>query len=534
MSTTQPTTRQELYDRIRESSRDEVILEEMIRLGFWPRDGEAPGDPAEEIRRRGELERMLRSLATERTRLQDPEAIKQAIRKQRMEESRRKRKETKERRLRERVERARAWRERKKREILYLGPEVSAGLNAGECDQAKLSQSGLPVAGTAAELAGAMEISVGELRFLAFARRTSTTTHYKRFTIPKKTGGRRLISAPMPRLKRAQEWILQNILEKVALHEAAHGFRRGRSIVTNARPHVGADVVINCDLKDFFPTVTYRRIKGLFRRLGYSESVATILGLICSEPEVDRVELDGRTWYVTRDERFLPQGAPTSPAITNIICRGLDARLTHTAGRLGFTYTRYADDMTFSGSAEAAANAGRLLRRVRYTADKEGFQVHPDKTRVLHRSRRQEVTGLVVNQRVNVSRKVLRNFRATLFQIDRDGPAGKHWGHSDDVIASIEGFANFVRMVDPEKGTAFQRQVQAVIRKHGRGGGRPRVERARWVPRTPAPQEGPVPVEVALAGGLPPEVLSVEIASAGQPPRRAQQPPKKKQWWKFW
>ncbi|NQT37137.1 MAG: RNA-directed DNA polymerase [Planctomycetes bacterium] len=506
----QPTTRQELYDRIRESSKNEVILEEMIRLGFWPRGDTIPEDPADEIRRRGELERQLRSLVTERARLGNVEALKKALRKQRLDQSRQKQKETKERRLRERAERAEAWKKRKAHEIGYLGEGVSAGLDNHQGDHEKLTAAGLPVFDTPEQLARAMGIGVGELRFLAFNRRTSTTSHYRRFLLPKKTGGHRKISAPMPRLKRAQEWVLATILEKVALHDAAHGFRRGRSIVTNARPHVGADVVMNLDLKDFFPTVVYRRIKGVFRNLGYSESVATVLGLLCSEPEVDEVRLDGRTYYTARSKRFLPQGAPTSPALTNIICRGFDARLSRTAADLGFAYTRYADDVTFSGPGLPAENIGRALRRIEHIAGAEGFEVHPGKTRVLRSCSRQEVTGLVVNQRVNVSRKMLRRFRATLFQIERDGPAGKHWGHTDDVIAAIEGFANFVAMVDAEKGKGFKRQVERIIQKHGRGGGRVRVQRSRWV-------------------SSPPPVAAV-VDTVESPP----EPEKKKPWWKFW
>jgi retron-type reverse transcriptase len=460
-------TRQELYDRIRTSSKDEVILEEMIRLGFWPREAGGPaGDPAEEIRR-GELERLLVSLTTERVRLQDTEAIKIAWRQQRMEESRLRRQENKERRLRERRERAEAWQRRKAQEILYLGEGVSAGLNEVASDDARLIAAGLPVLHRAEEMAAAMKISLGQLRFLAYARRVSSVSHYKRFQIPKKSGGMRQISAPMPRLKRAQEWVLRNILEKVPLHDAAHGFRRGRSIVSNATPHAGTDVVVNLDLQDFFPTITYRRIRGVFRKLGYCEQVATILALLCSEPQVDTVQLDGRTYHVARGERFLPQGAPTSPAITNLLCRRLDARLSRVAATLGFRYTRYADDLTFSASGESAANVGRILRRVRYVVEQEDLRVHPDKTRVWRRGRRQEVTGLVVNQRVNVSRQLLRRFRATLFQIEKDGPEDKRWGSSSNVLRSIYGFANFVAMVDAARGRPFRERVQAILRKYG-------------------------------------------------------------------
>jgi retron-type reverse transcriptase len=272
----------------------------------------------------------------------------------------------------------------------------------------------------------------------------------------------------MPRLKRAQEWVLREILEKVEPHPAAQGFRKGRSIVSNASPHVGAEVVVNLDVEQFFPTVTRRRIRGMFRSFGYGEQVATILSLLCSEPEAQEVELDGQVYHVARTERFLPQGAPSSPAITNVLCRGLDARLSRIAGSLGFQYTRYADDMTFSGSGPATGNVGRLLRRVRFVIEKEGFRVHPDKTRVLRRGRRQEVTGLVVNDRVNVPREALRRFRATLYQIERDGPEGKRWGNSADVLSAVEGFANFVAMVDPERGEALRGRVRAILDRYRR------------------------------------------------------------------
>jgi retron-type reverse transcriptase len=465
-------TRQELYDRIQASSKDEVILEEMVRLGFWPREGALAGDPAEEIRRRGELERLLVSLTTEKARLQNPEAIKKAWREQRMAESRRKRQENKERRERERLDRAAAWQRRKAQEVLYLGAGVSAGLNNLAGDDARLAAAGLPVLHRADQLAAAMKIPLGQLRFLCFARRVSPVSHYKRFEIPKKSGGMRQISAPMPRLKQAQEWVLRNVLDRVPIHDAAHGFCRGRSIVSNAAPHVGADVVVNLDLKDFFPTITYRRIRGLFRKLGYSEHLATVFALLCSEPRVEAVQLDGRTWYVARGERFLPQGAPTSPAITNVLCRRLDARLAHVARQLGFRYTRYADDLTFSASGESAANVGRVLRRARYVVEKEDLRVHPDKTRVWRKGRRQEVTGLVVNKKVSVSRQILRRFRATVFQVERDGPEGKHWGSSRNVLHSLHGFANFVAMVDPARGRPLRERVRALLRKYRPGAAR--------------------------------------------------------------
>jgi retron-type reverse transcriptase len=144
-------------------------------------------------------------------------------------------------------------------------------------------------------------MGVKKLRFIAFSRKTS---HYIRFQIPKKTGGKRDISVPMPQLKQAQEWILHNILEKLELHNAAHGFRCGRSIVTNAQPHLGAEAIVNIDLKDFFPSISYKRVKGLFKSFGYSEAASILFGLICTEPKVKEVELDGKPNLLLLRERI--------------------------------------------------------------------------------------------------------------------------------------------------------------------------------------------------------------------------------------
>ena len=464
--TEQPRTRQELYDRIRTLGREAFILEEMIRYGFWPPEGELPQDPADEIRQRSKLQKELNQLRQQHRQLQDEEKQRRQLRKQRLLESRQKRKEKKEQRERERQARAEAWQQRQQQEIVYLGSEVSAGLGETQSNPPALQEAGLPQLSTAAEIAEAMGITLGELRFLAFDRQTSTVSHYIRFKMPKKTGGDRLISVPMPRLKQAQHWVLHNILEKIPVHPNAHGFLPGRSIVSNARPHLGAAIVINCDLKDFFPSISYKRVKGLFRSFGYSEAVATILGLICTAPDVEEVELDGQTYYVAMSDRYLPQGSPASPAISNLICRNCDRRLTGMADALRFTYTRYADDLTFSSSQDNY-HIRTLLRRTESILSYESFTLHPDKTRVLRgKSSQLEVTGVVVNEKLNIDRKLLRKFRATLHQIEREGLQGKRWGNSTNVLSSIQGFANFVAMVDPEKGQRFQEQVHRIRQKY--------------------------------------------------------------------
>ncbi|MCA9718219.1 MAG: RNA-directed DNA polymerase [Myxococcales bacterium] len=520
----QPSTREELYERIRNSSKDEVILEEMVRLGFWPAASGQPGDPGDEIRRRGELQRKLNDLRTKVSRLYNEQQLISDQRKQRLAESRRKRQETKERRERERQQKAELWRQRKEREVLYLGDGVSGGLLERKTDQARLVGGGLPVLAGPEAVAASMGITVGALRFLAYSRRVSRISHYRRFSIPKKTGGRRLISAPMPRLKAAQRWILENILERVPVHEAAHGFLERRSIVTNAVPHVGADVVINLDLKDFFPTVTYERVKGLFVSLGYSESVATVLALLSTEPEVAELELDGNSYYAAQGPRHLPQGSPASPAITNLLCRRLDRRLQGLARKHGYQYTRYADDLTFSARgmvSTRSSEVGRLLRGVADIVTHEGFEVHPEKTRVMRRGRRLEVTGIVINDKLSVDRKTLRRFRATLFQVERDGPEGKRWGESKDLMAALLGYASFVAMVDPQRGRPLISRVRAVHRAHG------------YQPAAPKRRAAP-PTAASTAPSSPARDTTASVPTPDRDPDPTPPPGKKKKKWKLW
>ena len=223
------------------------------------------------------------------------------------------------------------------------------------------------------------------------------------------------------------------------------------------------------------------------------------------------------TYYVARGERTLPQGAPTSPAITNLICRGLDARLSRIAEEMGFVYTRYADDLTFS-SANRGANVGRLIRRVRFVVSREDFKVHPNKTRVFRTGRRMEVTGLTVNEKINVSRKELRRFRAALHQIERDGPEGKTWGNSSDVLSAIDGYAQFVSMVSPEKGKKFQDQVARIFSKHG------------------APQLDYIRRETWLEPSSTNESAMDSAVTQRDPSASASEADGKdsKKWWKFW
>ena len=312
------------------------------------------------------------------------------------------------------------------------------------------------------------------LRWLVFHREVDTGTHYHRWHVPKRDGSLRLISAPKPQLKAAQRWIARNITEHLPVHGAAHGFVPGRSTVTNAAVHAGAEVVIKLDLQGFYPTITMPRVKGLMRKAGYGEQVATILALLCTESPREIIELNGKAHHVAIGPRSLPQGAPTSPSITNALCLRLDRRMQGLATKLGFRYSRYADDLTFSWhQADADAPVGKLLHRVRSIVGAEGFAVHPAKTRVMRSGRRQKVTGLVVNgvsaaegapevPPARVPRKLRRMLRAALHNRTqgKDGP---------ESLDRLHGFAAYVYMTDPRQGQALLERAAAL--REGAAGG---------------------------------------------------------------
>jgi retron-type reverse transcriptase len=455
------TVRQELYDRIRESSKDEVVLEEMKRMGFWAKNENGPTVPELLIKKEGELIKELNKLYEEKRKYQNREAVLKEMRLKRMADTRLKREENKKKKELQRLEKAEAWKKQKDTEIIYLGEGVSVGLNNTGNNAAALQKHNLPVFNNEHELAQAIGITLKELRFLSFSRKVSTVSHYRKFYIPKKSGGNRLISAPMPRLKHVQYWILENIFNRIPVHPAVHGFALQRSIISNAQPHIGKAVVVNIDVKDFFPSIHYKRVKGLLQQLGFSEKIAVILALLCTEAVTEEVTIDGQHYFVQKGNRVLPQGAPTSPAITNILCYKLDKRLQGLANTNQCQFTRYADDITFSFD-NPGTNAQQLVWRIKKILADEGFTVHPDKIRIMRKGAHQEVTGIVVNEKAGIPRKKLRQFRAVLHQLKTKEAAALKWGHGN-LASAVTGYANFVKMVKPAQGAAFQQQIVALL-----------------------------------------------------------------------
>jgi len=376
------------------------------------------------------------------------------------------RKQRKEQKKAEAAERKRRHAEdvarQKQFDVVFLGRGVSGGLADRRANVEKLQRLQLPTLATPADLANALNLSIPRLRWLAFHSEAAAVTHYVRFQVPKKSGGLRELSAPHRDLAAAQQWILMHILEKIPAHVAAHGFVPGCNTLSNAGPHVGRAAVANLDLKDFFPSISFPRVKGIFQELGFSPAVATVLALLCTECPRRKVEYAGRVLHVATGPRALPQGACTSPALSNLLARRLDSRLAGLAGKLGFTYTRYADDLTFSGSGEAAAKLGYLLARVRHIVAGENLTVNEGKTRVQRPGTRQTVTGIVVNKRPNVPRRVTKRLRAILHQAAKSGLAAQNRDRRDNFPHWVGGMIAYVQMVNPDKGRRLREQFAKV------------------------------------------------------------------------
>jgi RNA-directed DNA polymerase len=260
---------------------------------------------------------------------------------------------------------------------------------------------------------------------------------YRVTSIPKRSGGQRTIEEPAAALKIFQRKFLAEYLNKLSLHAACHGFRKGHSIATNASPHTNKEVVINLDIKDFFPTISSARVYGLFRSVGFEDQALRFVTDAC----------------VFRGH--LPQGAPTSPMIANLVCRRLDARMAGLAKVMEGDYTRYADDMTFSGSEKIV----KYIPLIKSIVEDEGFVVSMPKLRIFRQGSRQDVTGLTVNKMVSVPRAIRRRLRAAIHQFGGNGIA--KWKGNEIGLPELLGHINYISSIQPDVGGKFRAELKA-------------------------------------------------------------------------
>ncbi len=330
---------------------------------------------------------------------------------------------------------------------------------------------------TPGDLAARLNLGQGELawfsdpRMLERALPPGPLRHYHYLWRKKSDGSARLIESPKQRLKAIQRNIPAEILSRIPAHDAAHGFRACRSVKSFTAPHVGRAMVLKLDLKDFFPTVSKARVAAIFRTAGYPEGVADILAGLCLNTTPSSV-LDACPDHPAgaSDAAFkalyrrphLPQGAPTSPALANLAAYRLDCRLGGLALAAGAEYTRYADDLVFSGGQDFARMHKRFLAKVREIALAEGFQVHPGKTRAMKTSTRQSAAGVILNQRQNIPRETFDRLKAILHNCAVHGPESQNRDKVSDFAAHFLGHIAHVTMLNPGRGQKLRREFDRI------------------------------------------------------------------------
>lgn len=430
--------------------------EEMLRLGFLTLedlDRAAQQDVTREqyVKAMADLDlanQELRRIETELADLQDVEKAIGEIRTRRIERVKAAAKVKRAAKAVQRAERAAQFLERRRTAPTFLGRGVSNQLDFTPSGSTVLSDRGLPMLQSFTDLSNAVNLAPEKLQWLSYERTAGSVDHYSRFEIPKRSGGMRLISSPKPTLRATQQWIRESILSSQRLHPAAMAFRPGVSIVDNATIHAGSAIVVRIDLKDFFPSITFPRVRGFFHSLGYNSGVSTVLALLCTDAPRVRMTKDEQTHIVAVGERSLPQGAVTSPDLANLIANKLDRRLQGLADKAGWTYTRYADDLVFSTSDPDSA-PHRLVRAVTSISSDEGFLVNAEKTRIMRSPNRQMVTGLLVNDQVRLTRRDLRRIRSFLHHCDVDGVDQVSVRIGKDARAVARGYYAYVHMVSP-------------------------------------------------------------------------------------
>jgi RNA-directed DNA polymerase len=309
-----------------------------------------------------------------------------------------------------------------------------------------------------------------DLKGLGYKTKNPKLGHYHYRILAKDSGDFRLIEAPKQALKKQQQRILGGILDKVPSHAATHGFVKGRSIKTYVTPHAGRRVVLRMDLRSFFTTFRAARIQAFFRTLGYPESVAELLAGICTNAtprgiwkEVKHGGDPFSIWEarILYARPHLPQGAPTSPALANLCAYRLDCRLEGLARSAGAQYTRYADDLAFSGDQAFERLVERFSIHVAAILREEGFAVHHRKTRIMRQGVRQRLVGLVANQRPNTLRSDFDRLKATLTNCARLGPETQNREAHPNFRLHLKGRVSFVETINPAKG----RRLRAVFEK---------------------------------------------------------------------
>lgn len=287
-------------------------------------------------------------------------------------------------------------------------------------DNIRLNMLGLPVIQTVDDFSLLTHIS----KYTLYQLSKHSDKYYKTYSIPKKSGKLREISQPSKKLKGLQSWILVNILNKLKVSSSCKGFEKKSSIADNARSHIGANTVLTIDLKDFFPSVKRKNIYNIFKSIGYNQTISTILT------------------NITTFKDSLPQGSPCSPKLANLTTWRLDVRIQGYVGKRGINYTRYADDLTFSGLNPSKVS--KVLPMIRTIIAEENFEVNDNKTRIAGASRAKKVTGLIINSTsFGVGKEKYKLLRARIHHLTKPKEQ-----NNIKLLNEVAGWLAFLNSVD--------------------------------------------------------------------------------------
>jgi hypothetical protein len=325
----------------------------------------------------------------------------------------------------------------------------------------ELQRRNLPVLRTPQDLANWLNIPLGKLawlmdRFTEYGKPNNTRqSHYHYRWLPKKKGGYRMLEIPKQSLKQIQSQILVQILDRCPPHSSAHGFNVGCSIVTNATPHVDQNILVKYDLDNFYTRIRFSRVVAIYRTLGFSREVSLWLTRLTTTAAPTNLITppDASVGIVAPyTSRHLPQGAPTSPALANLSAYSLDVRLTGMAHSFGAVYTRYADDLTFSGDHQFKRNLSIFIPLVEQIISAEKFLINKKKRKFIRQNQRQTVTGIVVNSHLGINRKDFDKLKATLTNCIRLGAESQNREKHPQFAQSLLGKIAHVSQVNAKQG----------------------------------------------------------------------------------
>ncbi|NGY38979.1 RNA-directed DNA polymerase [Flavobacterium sp. XN-5] len=302
----------------------------------------------------------------------------------------------------------------------------------------KLNMLGLPVIQSIDDFSVVTHIS----KYTIYQLSHHSDKYYKTFEIPKKSGGKRTICQPSKKLKGLQSWILVNILNKIQVSPSCKGFRKGSSTLDNALPHIGANTILNLDLKDFFPTVSSKQVYNVFKTIGYNKLIATVFTNICTYNDM------------------LPQGSPCSPMLANLTAWNLDLRIQGYVGKRGISYTRYADDLSFSGLNPT--KVVKIIPMIKTIINDENFEVNHKKTRIASSARAKIVTGLIVNEdSVGIGKQKYKDLRAKIHHLIL--PTEQK---NEKLLYHVGGWLSYLNSVDKLRLQKAKKYISELTKKY--------------------------------------------------------------------